>query len=227
MHPYIQPLLNAFEIAANPANAEPMQRYMKDRFEFYGIKTPQRREILRQFIKTHGLPPIEELEDVMEALYDQPHRECHYAALEICQKFQKQFKPQHLSLIEELTITNSWWDTVDVIAAHLAGPFFKKYPELIPEHTERWINSDNFWLQRVAILYQLGYKAKTDQERLFRFASLRADSKEFFIRKGIGWALRQYSYYNPEAVKQFVATTPLHPLSMREALKGINRLANK
>lgn len=204
-----------------------MERYMKNRFEFYGIKTPQRREILRLFLKENGLPHINQLEDVVEALYDQPRRECHYAALEIFQKLRKQFNPQHLALIEELTITHSWWDTVDVIAAHLAGPFFKKYPELLPEYTERWIASENIWLQRVAILYQLGYKAETDQKRLFRFAEMRAGSKEFFIRKGIGWALRQYSYQNPDAVRQFVANTPLHSLTKREALKGIERKTKK
>ncbi len=220
---YIQPLIEAFEAADNSANAVPMKKYMKDHFEFYGIKSPQRREIFKNFLKQHGLPPIDELEEVVEALYDQPYRECHYAAIEIFQKFQKQFNPQHLALMEELTITHSWWDTVDVIAGHLVGPFFKKYPDLIPEHTERWINGDNFWLQRVAILYQLGYKQQTDAERLFRFARLRAGSKEFFIRKGIGWALRQYSYHNPEAVRQFVTDTPLHSLTKREALKGIIR----
>lgn len=220
---YIQPLLNAFEAAANPTLAEPMKKYMKGRFEFYGIKAPQRREIFKNFLKEYGLPPVAELEDVVEALWEQPYRECHYAAVEIFQKFQKQFPPHQIALMEELIATNSWWDTVDVIAAHLVGPFFRKYPDLIASNTERWINCDNLWLQRTAIIYQLSYKGQTDSEQLFRFARQRASSKEFFIRKSIGWALRQYSYHNPEAVRQFVEETPLHPLSKREALKGIAR----
>ncbi len=221
MHPYTQPLIEAFEAEANPANAGPMKRYMKDRFEFYGIKTPQRREIFRAFLKHYGLPHISQLEDVVKDLWSQPYRECHYCAVEIFRKFQKQLQPGHVALMEELTTTNSWWDTVDTIAAHLAGPLFKKHPELIPEHAERWINSDNFWLQRVAILYQLGYKKDTDAERLFRYCRMRAGSKEFFIRKGIGWALRQYAYTDPQAVQRFVAETPLHSLSQREAMKHL------
>lgn len=222
MHPYLQPLITTLEAAADPALATPMSKYMKNRFEFYGIKTPQRRDIFKTFIKTHGLPPMDELEDIVEELWGQPYRECHYCAVELLRKCEKQLKPVHLPLIEEMITTNSWWDTVDTIAAHLGGPLFKKHPELIPLHADRWINSDNFWLQRTAILYQLAYKRDTDAERLFSYCKQRASSKEFFIRKGIGWALRQYAYTNPQAVKQFVVETPLHSLSQREALKNLH-----
>lgn len=227
MHPYTQPLVSALEAAANPALAGPMEAYMKNRFPFYGIKSPERKAIFKAFIKDHGLPPAGELEDVIESLWEQPYRECHYAVVDLLDKMQKKLEPKHLPMLEELIVTNSWWDTVDLLASHQFGGLLKKYPELIPDKTERWISSDNFWLQRVAILYQLNYKKDTDAERLFRFCKLRAGSKEFFIRKGIGWALRQYSYTDPVAVKQFVAETDLSPLSQREALKGIQRMEAK
>ncbi len=223
MHSYLQPLIASLEAAANPALAGPMEKYMKNLFVFYGIKSPQRKEIFKAFVKEYGLPPIDELEDTINALWDMPYRECHYVAIDLLEKMPKKLEPKHLPMLEEMLTTHSWWDTVDLIASHQIGGLLKKYPELMPENTQRWINSDNFWLQRAAILYQLGYHKDTDAERLFRYCRLRAISKEFFIRKGIGWALRQYSYTNPDAVLQFVAENNLSPLSKREALKGINR----
>lgn len=136
MHPYAQPLVYALQAAANPADAGPMERYMKNRFEFFGIKTTPRREILKQFVRNHGLPPIAELEDVIEALWGQPHRECHYCAVELLERMRKQLGPQHLPLLEELVVTNSWWDTVDVIASHLVGFLFKQHPQFVPGYTE-------------------------------------------------------------------------------------------
>jgi 3-methyladenine DNA glycosylase AlkD len=227
MHPYLQPLIASLEAAANPTLAGPMEKYMKNHFTYYGIKSPQRKEIFRAFIKAYGLPPVAALEDIIEALWEMPYRECHYVAIDLLDKMQKKLEPKHLPMLEEMLTTNSWWDTVDILASHQIGGLLKKYPELIPENTERWINSDNFWLQRVAIIYQLGYKNDTDAERLFRYCKMRAGSKEFFIRKGIGWALRQYSYTNPNAVIQFVAQNDLSPLSQREALKGLKRLAGR
>ncbi len=227
MHAYIKLLLSAFEDAANPTLARPMEAYMKHQFEFYGIKSPQRREIVKAFIKQHGLPPLADLEDVIEALWDMPYRECHYAALDLLDKMIKKLEPKHLPMLEELVVTNSWWDTVDPLASHHIGGLLKRHPELILDNTERWIKSDNFWLQRVAIMYQLGYKNDTDAERLFMYCKTRANSREFFIRKAIGWALRQYAAIDPMAVAQFVATNELSGLSQREALKGVNRKAAK
>ncbi len=227
MHSYIKPLISSLAAAANPTVAGPMEAYMKNRFVFYGIKSPERKAIFKTFVKTNGLPAIDELEDVIESLWEQPYRECHYCTLELLDKMQKHLEPKHLPMLEELIITNSWWDTIDMIASHQIGGLLKKYPELITDNTERWIQSDNFWLQRLAIIYQLGYKKDTDAERLFRYCTLQAGSKEFFVRKAIGWALRQYAYTNPIAVKQFVANTNLSPLSQREALKGLNRIAAK
>lgn len=227
MHPYLQPLISALVAAANPNMAGPMEKYMKNHFSYYGIKSPRRKEIFKAFVKEYGLPPINELEDIIEALWDMPYRECQYVAIDLMDSMQKKLDPNHLPMLEEMLTTQSWWDTVDIIAVHQVGGLLKKHPELISENTQRWINSNNFWLQRVAILYQLGYKKDTDTQQLFKYCKQLAGSKEFFIRKAIGWALRQYSYTDPDAVKRFVTETDLSPLSKREALKGINRLRQK
>lgn len=103
------------------------------------------------------------------------------------------------------------------------GDHLAKYPELIPRYTERWIASENLWLRRTAILYQLRYKERTDAGRLFRYIEKCKEENEFFIRKAIGWALREYSKTDESAVRAFVDKTPLSPLSVREALKFVSR----
>jgi 3-methyladenine DNA glycosylase AlkD len=125
--------------------------------------------------------------------------------------------------LDWLLINKSWWDTVDTIASHLVGSHFQRHPEQIAVYTERWTLSDNLWLKRTALLFQLGYKKLTDVERLFTYISLCKDSEELFIRKAIGWALRGLSKTDPQVVIGFVQQQTLSPLSQREALKVINR----
>ena len=124
--------------------------------------------------------------------------------------------------MEELIRTQSWWDTVDGINK-LVGLHFKRYPELIRPVTERWMASEYFWLQRVCIIFQLTYRAQTDQELMFAYIRRVAHSKEFFLQKAAGWALRQYAKTNPAAVQQFLDTTAVAPLTRREAMKALKK----
>jgi 3-methyladenine DNA glycosylase AlkD len=124
--------------------------------------------------------------------------------------------------LEELICTRSWWDTVDWVNK-LVGLHFRRYPDLIKPVTERWMASGNFWLQRVCLIFQLTYKDKTDSDMMFDYVRRLADSKEFFLQKGAGWALRQYAKTNPDAVLEFVLNTRLAPLTRREALKNVAR----
>ena len=117
-----------------------------------------------------------------------------------------------------MIVHKSWWDTVDATAKYV-GVFFKKHPHLTKPTTLRWITSDNRWLQRMAIIFQLAYKKETDVDLLFEYVLRKADSEEFFIQKAIGWALRQYAKIDAAEVKRFVEVTDLKPLSKREALK--------
>jgi 3-methyladenine DNA glycosylase AlkD len=128
-----------------------------------------------------------------------------------------------LPVLEELIGVRSWWDTVDFLAPKLAGPLLLRYPELIGTYPGRWIESDNIWYQRSAILFQLDYKQQTDAQRLFDYIRRRADSREFFVQKAAGWALRQYSKTAPDAVREFIAGNELPPLTVREGLKWVER----
>ena len=128
-----------------------------------------------------------------------------------------------IEFIEFMIVNKPWWDTVDWVASHHAGTYFKMFPHLIREKTGAWMNSENIWLQRSALLFQLKYKRHTDEKLLFDYILKLKDSKEFFIRKAIGWALREYSKTAPESVVHFVETTELSGLSRREALKWLKR----
>jgi len=129
-----------------------------------------------------------------------------------------------IKLIEHCIVHKSWWDTVDGIASDWLGTYFKQFNEQIILITSSWNKNSNIWLQRSSILFQKSYKKTTDTALLSSHILHLKDSKEFFIRKAIGWALREYSKTNPEWVIQFVTKNKLSPLSEKEALKRINSI---
>ncbi|WP_219834491.1 DNA alkylation repair protein [Paenibacillus sp. R14(2021)] len=214
----LQTLLRGHRDAETAAG---MTAYMRNQFSFLGIRTPERAALTKTFTKVHGFPQGETLEAVVRDLWAQPEREFHYTAMVLMEKRKKQLPPEQTALLEMLITTHAWWDTVDLLAGHFAGALFAMHPELIPAYTEKWIASDNLWLRRSAILFQLGYKGRTDAALLFALIRRTAHEEEFFIRKAIGWALREYGKTDAGAVRAFVRETPLSPLSVREALKHI------
>jgi len=218
---YLQTIVALFAANANPIKAVPMQRYMRDQFPYLGIKTPERRVLFKKFIAENGLPPIDELEDVVLALWSLPEREYHYLAIGLLDKMQKKLTPHSAQLMEQLITTKSWWDTVDSIAGRIVAKHFQSYPEIQSQFLPKWRQSDDFWLRRTAIIFQLNYKTDTDAALLFDIICENLGSKEFFINKAIGWALRQYSKTDGTAVLNFVNQTDLAPLSHREALKWL------
>lgn len=222
---YVSQLVQLFEANKNPKNAAPMKRYMRDQFEFYGIKSPLRRELLRQFMIKNGTPSGEELKKTVQLLWENNYREMQYAAMDILEKAARQPDETFLPFLENLILQKSWWDTVDWIAPGGFGRVFQKHPQHIKPVTSRWIKSENIWLQRSAILFQLKYKEKTDAKLLFEYILFRAGSKEFFVQKGSGWALRQYSKYNPKAVVDFIKNNEalLSNLTKKEGLKWLER----
>ena len=222
MHPYVLSLKKLFEQNANPAQAGPMKKYMRDQFEYLGIKSPQMAALNKEFIKEYGLPPIGQLNTIVRELWSLPQREFQYAAMSLMGRLEKKVEPEFISIIEYLLVTKSWWDTVDALAGHAVGTQFKRFPDVREKYLKKWRKSDNFWLRRTTLLFQLGYKKETDFDLLCELIKENLGSDEFFINKAIGWALRQYAHTNPAPVKKFVkATKELHPLSRREALKNI------
>jgi 3-methyladenine DNA glycosylase AlkD len=227
MHTYVDALKSFYQPHADPVAAEPMKAYMRHQFPYLGIKTPQQRQLLKQFITEHGLPPLDDLALTILGLWSLPEREYQYAALSLLSKFNQALPADFIDTIETLLTTKSWWDTVDSLAGNTVGIHFRRYPDVCSRTLQRWRTSDNLWLRRTCILFQLNYKADTDFDLLKDIIGENLGSKEFFINKAIGWALRQYTRIDPEGVRAFVAATPLAPLSAREALKWLDRQAQK
>lgn len=221
---YISRLKIIFSGNRDKETAEPMERYMKKRFPFLGIKTPERKLLLQQFYKETGILQEENLpESFIRDAWALPEREYHYAALTVLARQPGWIEEKHLPLLEELITTNAWWDSVDTLATAIVGPFLAHNNELRKRVIRSWEAHDNMWLRRTAVLHQLKYKQDTDEEDLFRIIHINRADDEFFIRKAIGWALREYSKTRPEEVEAFIAKESLSPLSVREGLKHINR----
>ena len=224
-HEYSDKIITLLKKHQNSENREAMEAYMRNQFQFFGIRTPERTALLRDYLEENGKPPVEELPDIVRSLWSEPQRECQYFALSLLDKQSRHLTKEHLPLLEELITDKSWWDTIDHIAPNHVGKIYQTEED--DAYLEKWIHSDHMWLKRISILHQLKYKEKTDQDRLFRYILLHNESKEFFIQKAIGWALREYSKTDPEAVQQFIESENLAPLSKREGMKHIHRRANE
>ena len=220
----MQQVVGALVPLADPLKAPAMRAYMKDVAPFLGISSPLRASALRPVWKAVGkAPSAHDLGDAATELFDRDEREFAYAALELLGRNKKVMDEAFLvDVVEPLILTKSWWDTVDALRSVAVGPLVTSYPSLLSV-IHRWAASDNRWLVRSAIIHQLGYNERTNVGLLFDLCRMQAHQKEFFISKGIGWALRDYSYTNPDAVEEFIATTDLRPLSKREGMKAIAR----
>jgi 3-methyladenine DNA glycosylase AlkD len=219
---FITELENTFAANAKAENALPMSKYMKDLFPFYGIKTDERRAILKSVCKKHQAEIDNNARTIAWELFLKKERELQYCGIEIIMKSLKNnYIIEDIVWIEKLLITNSWWDSVDTISKYILGSYLKQFPTEIATVVQRFSNAENMWLNRSVILFQLGYKSTTDFNLLQSLCIQHSHSNEFFIRKAIGWALREYAYTNPNWVRNFVATNELAKLSKREAMKHL------
>lgn len=217
----VELLVQLFEASRNEDNATPMAKYMRDQFPFLGIKTPERKELLKQFFQESNILKSPFQAEFVLQLWELDEREYQYAALTYIEKMVKKLTKNDLSLMEQLILTKSWWDTVDVLAPKPVGTLAKQYPEIIREKLDVWAINENMWLRRSAILFQLKFKQNTNEDILYRYITQNATDKEFFIQKAIGWALREYSKTNPHSVRNFIEHQPLANLSIREGSKYI------
>lgn len=193
--------------------------YMKEKFPFLGVPKPIQSKVCKEIFKTHSL---KDWEGEVRQLWGCAEREFHYAAIDLALFYKKQWRSEHLPLFEWMIRENSWWDSVDEIAAHLIGGLLLRETALT-EQADRWIDDPNMWIRRTAIIFQLNWKEKTDGSRLFRYCIKRAEEKEFFIRKAIGWALRQYGKVESKAVSDFAHLNRniLSNLSFKEATRSL------
>lgn len=219
---FILALEHAFKQNKDPENAFAMAKYMKNNFPFFGIKTEDRRRIFKEIWKENKQEVAANARAIALALYAKQEREFHYCAIEILTKELKgNYKKEDIQWIENLILHNSWWDSVDTIAKYILGEYLIEFPSETKKTITRFSKSENMWINRSALLFQLNYKQKTNADFLFSECLKQAHSKDFFIQKAIGWALREYGKTSPEAVKHFVLNHNLKPLSRKEALKNI------
>ncbi|MET1050285.1 MAG: DNA alkylation repair protein [Acidimicrobiales bacterium] len=210
-------LAHALTTRRDPEKAAAMAAYMKDQFPFLGVASPERRAAQREALGDWRAPTEDELSDFARACWAKDEREFQYAACDTLIRHVKRIGPDALDLCEYLITDKPWWDTTDALASRVVA-FHARRPVI-----ERWLTSGNLWLERTAILHQLGCKQATDEAFLFHACLTHAASTEFFHRKAIGWALRQYAKVSPDAVRIFVAdhADELSGVSKREALKHL------
>lgn len=202
----------------NPETAQGQIAYMKNQFDYFGLKAPVWMNITKTFFKEHGIFDGDDLKKFAQLCFDEPQREMHYIAIQMIQQALPRQSDNFILFLEKLILIKSWWDSVDWLTK-LVAEHFKRYPHQIRPITEGWMSSENIWLQRVAITFQRYYKQKTNSAMLFDYILRLSHSTEFFIQKGSGWALREYSKYNPQAVLDFVNKHDLPRLTRREAVR--------
>lgn len=219
-HPYLKEIQKIFVANGNQLIAKGAKAYLLNQFEFYGIKTPLRRQLCKTFYKTHPIKDHTELSKLIKECFNEPQRELHYFAIELLGHHKKIWSIKTIPLIEWMITHQSWWDSVDSTNTHVISKFFLLHPEHIEACTSKWNQSSNKWLIRMSILFQLTYKTKTNTNLLSRYIENSQLHEDFFVRKAIGWALRAYAYTNKKWVVQFVKAHPLlNNLSKKEALK--------
>ncbi|MDE0534037.1 MAG: DNA alkylation repair protein [Albidovulum sp.] len=220
-------VMAAMRNAANPARARQQQQYMKSDMPYYGVGVPNGRRIAQYVFRMHALPDAEAWEASILCLWRKAaYREERYAAIDLLhfKRYRSWLEPARIPLVEELVVTGAWWDYVDAIAGRAIGDMLIAHPRPLRSLLRHWASDRNIWKRRAAILSQLRAKQATDTSLLADTILPSIGETEFFLRKGIGWALREYSKTSPHWVLEFVANHPgLSGLSRREALKHLKR----
>lgn len=212
-------IMEKFEANRNGELAIPMAAYMRNQFPFFGIKTPLRKQLLKEHFSEYTLPARENLFAEAWKIYRLPEREYQYAAIALMEKMQNSMVLDDLSLLQNFIEAKSWWDSVDSIAPRIVGHIVKNDRFGGEKIMLQWSQSENIWTNRSSILHQLKYKNQTDTDLLSHILLEHAASNEFFIQKAIGWSLREYAKTDPDFVYSFVNSHSFKPLSKREALK--------
>lgn len=220
----IRQLKAGLKAAGDPERAIGQQAYMKSAMPYHGIMMPEIKSLCRDAFNSHPIESAEVWLATAESLWRQAkYREERYAALQLIghKPYRRYFQPSLLEPLEAFIVSGAWWDYVDLIASGFVGALLADYPEEIRPELESWSRDENIWRRRSAIISQLKFKNRTDWPLLQAFIKPSISEKEFFLRKGIGWALREYSKTDPDAVIGFIRQhrKALSGLSKREGLK--------
>lgn len=226
-HPLVRALQRALQVKADPVRAAGVQKYMKSAMPYYGVTMPVQRQIWRDLFDAHQFTSRDELHAVaLQFWREAKFREERYAAIALTdQRRHRSWQDTTvIATYEEMIVTGAWWDYVDAIATHQLGDVLRADPRRMKPLLRRWAKAaDSMWKRRAAILCQIGFKSQTDLNLLYGCIEPNLSHKDFFIRKAIGWALRQYAWTDPREVKRYVSANRarLSPLSVREALKNV------
>ena len=215
-------LITELENNRNELLAESMGKYMRDKFNFLGIRGPKRTELFKKYFPTAR--KTKEIDwNFIETCWNKEEREFQYAVVYYLKAMQKFLKKGDISKLKYLVVTKSWWDTVDLLSK-IIGDVVNRNKELKTLMLEWSKKENNIWLRRVAILHQLSFKENVDKLLLETILEDNLSDGEFFINKAIGWALRDYSKVNPEWVRKFIEKnrSEMTNLSLREASKYLN-----
>ena len=207
-----------FKMPENKENQAPMERYMRNQFKFLGLKTPQRKAASKDFIRESKQLSIPEVMREIATLYDREEREYQYVAIDIAYANVKRLSFADIQTLTQYIQVKSWWDTVDTWRK-VFGTFVVLHPVEKRRVFELFYQHPNFWMRRVSIILQLLEKNTLDTDLLTKAIVYDIDTDEFFIQKAIGWALRNYSKFNPDWVRNFVANHDLSKLAVREGTK--------
>tara|TARA_B100000963_G_C22472178_1_gene600669 strand:- start:231 stop:908 length:678 start_codon:yes stop_codon:yes gene_type:complete len=204
---------------SNPLIAKKQEKYMKNNFRFFGLTASGRRKIQNPFVKSILNFDEEKFNEFIIILWNKEHRDFQYFSQELVYSNHYNFKCKDINIFEYMIINKSWWDTIDFISPKILGKYFEIYPKKIEKTIQKWLNSNNIWLQRSCLLFQLKYKNKLNKLLLEKIINSLRNSNEFFINKAIGWILREYGKTNKNWVINFIKETELNKLSVREGLK--------
>ncbi|MBB5778293.1 DNA alkylation repair protein [Nonomuraea jabiensis] len=214
----------ALQEAAEPGKAETMRTYMKSTMPFLGVQAVRRRAVLRRVFAEHRLDTAPEWRRAVLALWrEAEYREERYAAVELSgYHLYRDYQTLYtVPMYEEMIVTGAWWDLVDELATHRVGGLLAAYPDSMRPLMLEWAHDGDLWKRRTAILSQNRFKERTDTALLYACIEPSLSDNDFFARKAIGWALREYAKTNPAEVLRYVNAKGLTGLSRREALKNV------
>lgn len=226
MHPIVTRLRADLAAQADPAAAAEMQRYMKSPMPFRGVAKPARERLLKAAVVEHPIADAAALDGAVRELWDGAgFREERYLALSLTghRRYLSWLDPSWVPMLRHWIVTGSWWDFTDEIASRRIGPLLRAHPDAMRPVVRAWITDPDRWLRRTSVICQLQAAGATDTALLTEAIEANVADPDFFLRKGIGWALRQHVRTDPDWVRTFLAEHPgLSPLSRKEALRRLD-----